>query len=122
MREETEQGVIRMLDERVQLDKKVEQAKHGVVTHSDFNTYDAFRIFDIDNIGTITPLDLLYGLADIGVHVSRSDVDLFFESHDKDRDGRLDLREFSEALAPQDPYYAEMLARRPSTHRRINIY
>ena len=79
-------------------------------------------MFDIDNIGTITPLDLQHGLGDIGVHVTQDDCQLFFQRYDKDRDGRLDYREFAQALTPEDPYYAQMLGRRPSTHRRINIY
>lgn len=52
-------------------------------------------MFDIDNIGTITPLDLQHGLGDIGVHVTQDDCQLFFQRYDKDRDGRLDYREFA---------------------------
>jgi hypothetical protein len=33
-------------------------AKNEAVTKSDFNTFDAFRIFDIDNLGTVTALDM----------------------------------------------------------------
>lgn len=91
-------------------------AKQQAVTRSDFNTFDAFRIFDIDNLGQITPLDLQHGLSDIGMHVTLDDVHLFFERHDKDRDGRLDYREFAEALTPTDSYHASMLSRRPSSH------
>ena len=90
--------------------------RNETVTRPDFNTYDAWRIFDLDNRGTITPLDLKHGLADIGVHVTHDDVNLFFERHDKDRDGRLDYREFNEALTPEDQYYASMLGRRPGSH------
>ena len=61
-------------------------------------------------------------MADIGVHVTLDDVHLFFERYDKNRDGRLTYHEFAEALTPEDPYYASLLNRRPSTHRRINHY
>ena len=122
VRQETEAGVVRMISEQVALDKNVEMAKNETVSCHDFNTYDAFRIFDIDNLGTITALDLQHGLSDIGVHVSTDDIHLFFQRFDKNRDGRLDLREFAAALTPEDPYYANILARRPSSHRRINIY
>ena len=54
--------------------------------------------------------------------MSHDDCQLFFQRYDKDRDGRLDYREFAQALTPEDPYYEQMLNRRPSTHRRINIY
>lgn len=111
-----------MLSEQVSLDHQVELAKQEAVTKADFNTYDAFRIFDIDNLGVISPMDMLHGLQDIGVHVSQEDVNLFFDRYDRDRDGRLDLREFSEALTPTESYYADILRRRPSTHRRINVY
>ena len=73
-------------------------------------------------MGTVSPMDVQHGLADMGVNVSLEDVNLFFQKHDKDRDGRLDVREFSNALTPQDPYFATMLSRRPGTNRRINQY
>ncbi len=111
-----------MLREQVTLAQQVEMAKNEAVTKSDFNTFDAFRIFDIDNLGTVTALDMQYGLQDIGVHVTLDDINLFFDRYDKGRDGRLDYREFAEALTPEDPYYASILAKRPSTHRKINIY
>jgi len=111
-----------MISEQVSLNQQVEMAKNEAVTKADFNTFDAFRIFDIDNLGTVTALDMKHGLQDIGVHVTHEDVILFFERHDKDRDGRLDYREFAEALTPEDPYYATMLGRRPGSHQRINVY
>ena len=63
-------------------------------------------MFDMNNMGTVSALDIQYGLADIGVHVSGDDVALFMNRHDKNRDGRLDYNEFAEALSPQDPHYA----------------
>ena len=122
MRQETSAGVVNMITEQIGLDRHVEMAKNETVTRPDFNTHDAFRILDIDNIGSVTALDVQHGLSDIGVHVSIDDVNLFFQRHDKDRDGRLDYREFAAALTPEDPYYAQMLARRPSSHKRINVY
>ena len=122
VRAESEAGVVQMINEQVILDKKVEIQKNETVSKPDFNTQDAFRIFDIDNLGTISPTDVQYGLADIGVHVTADDVNLFFQRYDKDRDGRLNYHEFAAALTPEDPYYAHMLGLRPSSHKRINIY
>lgn len=122
MQAETEQGVLKMLNEQVTLDRQVESAKGAVVMQPDFNTRDAFRIFDIDQKGTLSAADIKYGLADMGVHVTAEDVDLFVQRHDKNRDGRLDYREFAEAFTPQDPYYASILARRPGSQRRVNPY
>ena len=122
IKQETEAGVVKMLSEQVNLDKNVEIAKNETCTRPDFNTHDAFRIFDIDNLGSITALDLQHGLQDIGVNLSGDDVNLFMQRYDKDRDGRLDYREFAAALTPEDPYYAQMLGRRPGSHKRINVY
>ena len=104
------------------LDKQVEQAKNEAILTPDFNTEDAFRIFDIDGLGSVTAADMQHGLADIGVHVTADDVHLFFQRYDKDRDGHLDYREFAEALTPQDPYYAAILGRRVGSNGRINVY
>jgi len=47
-----------MFREQVTLVQQVEMAKNEAVTKADFNTFDAFRIFDIDNLGTVTALDM----------------------------------------------------------------
>ena len=78
VRQESEAGVVKMINEQVNLDKRAELAKNETVCKPDFNTQDAFRIFDIDNVGSISPTDMQYGLADIGVHVTEDDVNLFF--------------------------------------------
>ena len=67
-----------MISEQVHLDKNVEMSKNETVSRPYFSSYDAFRMFDIDNLGTITALDMQHGLADIGVHVTTDDVNLFF--------------------------------------------
>lgn len=88
----------------------------------DFNSFDAFRIFDVDGIGSITANELVYALADIGVHCLAEDVQLFFKRYNKRRNGRIDFGEFAAALDPQDSYYASILCNRRSTDRRLNIY
>ena len=40
------------------LDKQVEQAKNEAILTPDFNTEDAFRIFDIDGLGSVTAADM----------------------------------------------------------------
>jgi hypothetical protein len=61
-------------------------------------------------------------LADIGVHATIDDIELFFKRFNKRRNGRIDFGEFAQSLDPQDSYYASILARRPSSHARLNIY
>ena len=89
-----------MINQQIVHDRQVELAKNDAVNRPDFNTQDAFRIFDIDNLGSITASDILHGLADIGVHVTSDDVNLFFKRYDKNYDGRIDYMEFAAALTP----------------------
>ena len=122
MKQETEMGMLSMMNEQVQLDREVEMAKTQLASQPDFNTYDAFRMFDIDGRGELNATDIRYGLADIGVTVDPEDARLFVQKYDKDGDGRLNFREFSQAMTPNDPYFASMLSRRPSSHMPINVY
>jgi len=50
------------------------------------------------------------------------DVELFFKRFNKRRSGRMDFGEFAASIDPTDDYYAGMLARRPTSDRRLNIY
>lgn len=54
--------------------------------------------------------------------MTADDVNLFFQRHDGDRDGRLDYREFAWALTPQDSYFASILARKVSANSKLNVY
>ena len=83
VKEETENGFFKMLNEQLSLDKRVELAKNEVASKHDFNTYDAFKIFDIDGVGSVSANDLRYGLADIGVSASLEDINLFVKRFDK---------------------------------------
>jgi len=56
-----------MLSEHVALERGIERAKQVLVQHEDFNMWDAFRIFDVDGVGSITSKEFFYGLADIGI-------------------------------------------------------
>lgn len=83
MRIETEEGLIKLLNELVALDRSLERAKQDVIQRPDFNVYDAFRIFDVDGVGSISESEFKYALADIGVHVQAEDIDLFFKRYNK---------------------------------------
>ena len=44
------------------LEKDLEAAKVNLALKHDFNTIDAFRLFDRNNLGCVTPEDLMEGL------------------------------------------------------------
>lgn len=65
---ETEEGLVQMLNEHIALERGLERAKQELIKHADFNLFDAFRIFDVDGVGSVSTKEFFYGLADIGVH------------------------------------------------------
>ena len=72
-----------MINELIKLDKQVEAHKNDVASKHDFNTFDAFRMFDIDGVGSVSATDLKHGFADIGVFASIDDINCFVNRHDR---------------------------------------
>jgi hypothetical protein len=101
----------------ISLEKDLEAAKIALTLKSDMNLQDAFFIFDKNQDGYISPLELRDNLAAIGIFPTSEEVDLFFRRYDVDRNIRMSMQEFAEAFSAQDPYYAHMLERRGSNHR-----
>lgn len=76
---------------------------------SDFNLHDAFAIFDLDRDGTISPIEMMEGLASIGVYPTNEEVELYFKRYDSDKSNRIDFKEFSKSMSASDPYYTNMI-------------
>lgn len=83
LRLEEEDELVRALREHISIERELENAKIQLAQRSDFNLFDAFRIFDIDSRGWITLSDLKYGLNDIGIFASSEEIDLYFKRYDK---------------------------------------
>ena len=62
LRLEEEDELVRSLREQISLEKEIENAKISLAQRSDFNLFDAFRIFDVDAKGYINYSDLKDGL------------------------------------------------------------
>ena len=108
--------------ESVRIEKKLEHGKHQIALKTDFNICDAFRIFDERECGYLGFTDFKNGLADIGVVEPHESIELFFKRYDRDGDGLIAFSEFADAFTPMEQYYASILGRRTSSHRRINPY
>ena len=100
------------------LEHELERSKQELALKSDFNLYDAFKIFDQCDSGSVSLSDLKYGLSNIGVFASNEELGLFVDRYDTDRNGRLRFSELSSALLPLDEYYKEMVNRRRSNNVR----
>ena len=73
---------------------------------------DAFRIFDREGKGWITPPQLLTGLAQLNISASTEDIFIFMKRFDRFDSGRLKYSDFCEAFIPLDPVNANKLCKR----------
>ena len=100
------------------MEKEIENAKISLAQRPDFNLFDAFRVFDIDNRGFITLSDLKSGLNEIGLYPSIEELELFIKRYDKNQDSRIRFSEFTDSFTPLDPYYGQLVNRRVSNDVR----
>uniref|UniRef100_A0A7S3MKG2 EF-hand domain-containing protein n=1 Tax=Favella ehrenbergii TaxID=182087 RepID=A0A7S3MKG2_9SPIT len=112
-----EDQLVNGLRDLIQTENEIEREKTSLALKPDFNLTDAFKIFDVNYLGSITVTDLREGLAAIGVFPTSEELDLFITRYDTTGDRRLNMREFSDSMLTLDAYYASMSERRGSNHR-----
>ena len=100
----------------------LEKAKIKLTMMGDFNLIDAFRIFDVEDQGSVTAKQLQDGLNQfLGSYIMIGDIHLFMRVFDKDQDGRLKYSEFCDAFLPLDTSYAGKLAQKPPQEKFRNL-
>ena len=114
VKEETLDAFLQLVDQ----ERLIEQSKIQLITHTDFNLFDAFKIFDDLGRGSLTLPELYNGIVHkLGIVPSQDEIELFFTRYDRDRDGRLRFTEFCDAFVPLEPHYAQMINSRHSISR-----
>lgn len=78
-----ERDLVKGLYDTIREERDLESAKLSLAKRSDFNFYDAFKIFDTCSRGYFTLADLREGLAAIGVYPTTSDMELYIKRYDK---------------------------------------
>ncbi len=77
-------GITRLIKEIVYIEREIESAKIDLALMTDFNIGDAFRMFDVNNLGEVSKQNLTGGLKiNLGFtdfHVD--DIDRFFNKID----------------------------------------
>jgi len=117
-----EDHLAKALVEQVELDKELEAAKNKLALQEDFNTFDAFRCFDLTEKGYITRLELKDALNDIDIFPTSAELLLIQKRYNKDEDGLIKYHEFIELIKPKDTVYAGLLtARRPTYADREDL-
>lgn len=113
----TEYELVKGLYDIIREERDLESAKINLARRSDFNFYDAFKIFDPTSKGYITIADLREGLAAIGVFPTSSDMELYIKRYDKYNERKVRFSDFCESFTPQtDTYFASALNRRRSNY------
>ena len=90
----------------------LEVAKKELALRSDFTLAGAFNFFTGYSQSRITAEELLVGLERLGVICEISDLRLFVERYDSDRDQRLGFWEFSNSLLPVDSLIRDDIERK----------
>jgi len=117
-----EDHLAKALVEQVELDKELEATKNKLALQEDFNTFDAFRCFDLTEKGYITRLELKDALNDIDIFPTSAELLLIQKRYNKDEDGLIKYHEFIEIIKPKDTVYAGLLtARRPTYADREDL-
>lgn len=109
-----EEETIRTLRDLARQEKELELAKQNVALKHDFNLYDAFKILDVRDLGSVDMLDIKKGLESIGLFATSDEINLFIKRYDIDKNQKLRFSEFFDAMLPADAYYSEILRRRNS--------
>jgi Ca2+-binding EF-hand superfamily protein len=96
----TEYDLVKGLYDNIREERDLETAKINLARRSDFNFYDAFKIFDPTSKGYITIADLREGLAAIGVFPTSSDIELYIKRYDKYNERKVRFSDFCESFTP----------------------
>ena len=112
-----EYELVKGLYDIIREERDLESSKINLARRSDFNFYDAFKIFDVTSKGYLTLADLREGLAGIGVYPTTSDMELYIKRYDKHNERKVRFSDFCESFTPNtDSYYASALNRRRSNY------
>ena len=109
---EGETNFLKYIYNVIQLESKIEEAKIGLIMRSDFNTEDAFRIFENPESENISFTDLQKALKQLGIYTSLKEVKLLMRRVDIKNKGYIDYPDFFDLLVPFQKKYRDNVERR----------
>jgi Ca2+-binding EF-hand superfamily protein len=90
-------------------ENKIENAKIDLALKQDFNCEDAFRIFEFNGRGFITPEDLRYGLKLLDIYATDNDINLLMKRFDLLKEGFINYENFFDMVVPFEKIYRDMV-------------
>lgn len=107
-----EEEVARALYEVMMAETDLELMKRQLALESDFNVMDAFRMFDCQETGMITRMQFEEVFNLLKLFPTSLEIELTLFNYDKDVDGRLNFKEFQDAILPYDKNYRDLVLAR----------
>ena len=97
------------------IEKCLEIHRKELTYRRDFTLSGAFKIFCQSSQHRLSFDEFLFGLDRLDIAIKPTDVQLFFDRYDSDRDGKLGFWEFSNSILPIDARQRDELECRQST-------
>ena len=115
------------MKEQINLDKNLERAKEDLAVRADFNTVDAFDLFDPLRRGNLDKYDLKDVFSLFGVSADNDELNLLIKKYDTDLDGKWRYSEFVNAILPKKHEYATLVRNRlpfnsSGRYSRLNLF
>lgn len=90
----------RIFEKEISSFHTLQALKQGLVKRSDLDVIDAFKLLDNDKMGSLDRSHFHQVFKRNNIIVSEEDVSALLRRIDKDRDGRVSLSDFAEAVSP----------------------
>ena len=100
------------LTEVMNAENAIESAKIDLALRCDFNCEDAFRIFELNGRGFLTPEDIRFGLNLLDIYATDTDINLLMKKYDLGKCGFLNYQTFFDMIIPYEKEYRNMVENR----------
>ena len=116
--EKGEMYFLNYIIELIEMEKKIEKAKIDLSLRSDFNIYDIFNLFLVNDQNYLTDEDLFNGLNLFDINLNEKDIRLLKRRMNKKITDIIFYYDFIDLLIPYEKYYRNMVESRIG----INIF
>jgi len=112
MKPKEELELVKALKEMVEHIRALEVMKNNLALKKDFNSYNAFAVFDAERRGSVNTSQLEQGLKRLNLNYTKADVTLLVKRLDTDLDGQVRFEDFSHFITPKSAEFAKLFGSR----------
>lgn len=99
--------ILYVLTQQLRIEKFLDSSKINLISSSDFNLADNFKLFDKQNLGFINEFELEDTLMDLGVRPLKEEINLLFQHYSSSK--KFSFTDFSHLFLPIEPEYEIIL-------------